>query len=85
VSLEDLCAEWLNKNFDIDAKIGHVIVLRQKEIDKALNLVAVKFYFTDVHGVEGDAIAFLNTIEVPRKEVETVALQGCRTGLLEDV
>jgi hypothetical protein len=64
MSIETMCAKWLERNFGINPEIGNISVLPQAEIDKVLGLVGVEFDFTYGNGHEGNSTAFLDYIDV---------------------
>lgn len=64
VSLHKLCQNWLKKNFNITALARHARIKKREDIDRALNLVTVKFDFVTLDGEEGDSVAFLNEDEI---------------------
>lgn len=58
MNIEELCARWLEENFNITPQVQAVRLLPQAEIDKGLGLMGVEFDFTISTGEVGSSVVF---------------------------
>jgi hypothetical protein len=61
-----MCEDWLIVNFNLRGRVREASIIEPSEIDRALNLIPVKFYFTTEDGVEGDSVAHFAQAEIYR-------------------
>jgi hypothetical protein len=68
MEIEDLCAEWVEKNFGFRPRVGRTVIRPQNEMDRILNLLVVEFQFIDEKGLAGDGVAFLDAMKVTQRQ-----------------
>jgi hypothetical protein len=62
--LKDLCSKWLLENFNMNADIRELLVMKREKIDEILGLFCIKFTFSCKDGRIGESVAFIEAGEM---------------------